>query len=98
MAFAAVLHITASTWGPSFRHTCLLYTAVVRPTMLYGSQIWGIELNGKPLAKSSLALLKRLQNQCLCRITGAYKRTLKAAMECKAVVPPLDVYIEATAI
>ena len=97
MAFAAVLCIAVSTWGPSFRYTQLLYTVVVRPIMLYGSQIWGIRLNSKPLAKSSLVLLEKLQNQCLCRITGAYKRTPKTAIKCKAAVPPLDVYIKAIA-
>jgi hypothetical protein len=66
--------------------------------MLYGAQIWGIGLNGKPLAKSSLAPLEKIQNQCLCRITGAYKRTPRAALEREAVVLPIDVYIEATAI
>ena len=65
--------------------------------MLYGAQIWGIGLNGKPLAKSSLVPLEKLQNQCLCKITGAYKRTPHTALEREAAVPPLDVYIEATA-
>jgi len=66
--------------------------------MLYGAQIWGLKLNGKPIAKSSLTLLDKLQNQYLRRITGAYKRTLRAAMEREAVVLLLDVYIDTTAI
>ena len=97
VAFAVVLCIAVSTWGLLFRHTRLLYTAVVRPIMLYGSQIWGIGLNGKLLAKSSLVSLEKLQNQCLCRITGVYKRTLRAAIKCKAVVPLLNIYIKAIA-
>ena len=65
--------------------------------MLYSAQIWGIGLNGKPLAKSSLAPLEKLQNQCLRRIIGAYKRILRAILERKVVVLLLDVYIEVTA-
>ena len=65
--------------------------------MLYGAQIWGIGLNNKPIAKRSLVPLDKLQNQCLYRITGVYKRTLYAAMEHKAAVPPLNVYIDTTA-
>jgi hypothetical protein len=65
--------------------------------MLYGAQIWGVGQNGKPIAKKSLAPLDKLQNQCLRRITGAYKRTPRAAMEREAAVPPLDVYIDTTA-
>ena len=93
-AFAATLQITALTWGPSFKHTCLLYTVVVRPTMLYRAQIWGIGLSGNLLAKSSLVLLVKLQNQCLHRITGAYKKMPSAALKHKAAVPPLDLYID----
>ena len=96
-AFAAASWITASTWGPSFRRTRLLYTAVVRPTMLYGAQIWGIGPSGNFLAKGSLAPLVKLQNQCLRRITGAYKRTPSAALEREAAVPPLDLYIDTVA-
>jgi len=61
-AFTTALQIAVSTWGPSFRHTQLLYMAVVRPTMLYSAQIWGVGLNGKPIAKRSLAPLDKLQN------------------------------------
>ena len=48
------------TYYSSFRLTRLLYTVVIRPTMLYGSQIWGLGLGGKALAKSALALLAKL--------------------------------------
>jgi len=65
--------------------------------MLYSTQIWGVRLNGKPIAKRSLAPLDKLQNQCLHRITEAYKQTLHAIMEHKAAVPPLNIYIDTTA-
>ena len=41
--------------------------------------------------------LKKLQNQCLYRITRAYKKTPRAVIKCKAAVPLLDIYIEVTA-
>jgi len=59
-AFAAALQITILTWGLSFRHTRLLYTAIVRLIMLYKAQIWGIGLSGNLLAKGSLVLLAKL--------------------------------------
>ncbi|KHJ30010.1 hypothetical protein EV44_g4183 [Erysiphe necator] len=46
VAFNAQSRITSSVWGPSVRSSRLLYTAIVRPTMLYGSQVWGIRPNG----------------------------------------------------
>ena len=42
--------------------------------------------------------LKAIQNKCLRRITGGYKRTPVAALEGEAGVPPLDLYTEATAL
>ena len=66
--------------------------------MLYSAQIRGIGLNSKPLTKNSLVFLKKLQNQYLYKITGAYKRTLRATLKCKAAIPLIDIYIEATTI
>ena len=66
--------------------------------MLYSSQIWGLGLGGKVLLKSALIPLAKLQNKCLYRTTGAYKRTLQAVLEREAAVLLLDVYIDTTAI
>jgi len=35
----------------------------------------------------------KLQNQCLCKTTRAYKKALSIALKCKAAVPPLNLYI-----
>ena len=73
------------------RRSRLLYTAVVRPSMTYGAQVWGVRMDGKPeLAKP----IQKVQNQCLRRITGAYKRTPIAALEREAAVPPIGLYLE----
>ena len=61
--------------------------------MLYKAQIWGIKLSDNFLIKGFLILLVKLQNQCLYRTIGAYKRTLSTALKHKAAVPPLDLYI-----
>ena len=96
-AFEAMARITASTWGPSMRRSRLLYSAIARPAMLYGAQIWGLRDNGEPIAPSKLQPLKAIQNKCLRRIAGAYKRTPTAAVERETVIPPLDLYINAIA-
>jgi hypothetical protein len=36
-ASEALARLAASTWGPSVRNSRLLYTAVVRPAILYGA-------------------------------------------------------------
>ena len=65
--------------------------------MLYSSQIWGLGLSGKVLLKNTLVPLAKLQNKCLYRTTGAYKKTLQAILEYKAAVLLLDIYINITA-
>ena len=97
-AYEAFSRITTSTWGPSMRRSRLIYTAVVRPTMLYGAQVWALRENGEPAASSLLQPLKAVQNKCLKRITGGYKRTPIAALEREAQVPPLDLYADTIAL
>jgi reverse transcriptase-like protein len=94
-AYAALSGITASTWGPSMRRSRLLYTAVVRPAMTYGSQVWGVRHDGEPAAAKPI---QKVQNQCLRRIAGAYKRTPIAALERETAVPPISLYTEARAL
>ena len=65
--------------------------------MLYSSQIWGLGLSGKVLLKSALAPLAKLQNKCLYRTIGAYRRTLQAILGYRTAVLPLNIYINITA-
>jgi hypothetical protein len=50
--------------------------------------------DGKPLARTTAAPLHKVQNDCLRRITGAYKRTPRAAMEQETRVMPIDLHME----
>ena len=93
-ASEALARIATSTWGPSARNFRLLYTAVVRPTLLYGSQEWSIRTNGEPLATTTAKPLHKVQNECLRKTTGAYKRTPRAVLEREAGVQPIDLYME----
>jgi hypothetical protein len=93
-AFKALSRIAATTWGPCMRRTRLLYTAVVRPAIVYGAHTWHTSANGKH-TKMNLQKLENVQNKCLRRITGGYKRTPRAALEREARVQPLDLYLDA---
>src|SRR6266513_5741038 len=72
----------------------LLYTAIVRPAMVYGVHAWHTGQNGKQM-KANLQQLEKIQNKCLRRITGGYKRTPRAALEREAKIMPLDLYCDA---
>jgi hypothetical protein len=89
----AMSRLATSTWGPSARHTRLLYTAVVRPTLLYGVQEWSTRTAGAALAASTVTPLHRVQNKCLRTIIGGYKRAPRAALEQETRIQPLDLYI-----
>jgi len=96
-AVTAIQRIAASTWGPGARSTRLLYTAVAKPAMLYGAPEWANREAGKPLARSRLGALEKVQNRALRVVTGGYKRTPRAALEREAEIPPIDLEIEAAA-
>jgi hypothetical protein len=95
-AFGALSRIAASTWGPCMRRTRLLYAAIARPAMVYGAQCWYMGADGKQ-AKANLKQLETIQNKCLKRVTGGYKRTPTAALEREAQIQPLDIYCDALA-
>jgi hypothetical protein len=49
----ALTRIAASTWGATFRKSRLVYAAVVRPALAYGTPIW-FSPEGKEATKPSL--------------------------------------------
>jgi hypothetical protein len=71
-AFESLARVTSSVWGPSVRKSRLLYTAVARPIMTYGSQIWTVNDKGGPMAQARTQAMAITQNRCLRKIIGAY--------------------------
>ena len=94
-AFNAMTRLTASTWEPSVRKSKLLYTAVARPAMTYGAQLWAVGTDGCVIPTARFKALQVLQNKCLRRTLGAYKRTPTAVLEKESQTPPMDLYITA---
>jgi hypothetical protein len=85
--------ITTSVWGPSVRKSRLIYTAVARPVMMYGSQIWAAMPGQDISTTTKLTALAKIQNKCFRKVVGAYKGTPIAAIEREAEIPPLDLHI-----
>jgi hypothetical protein len=81
--------VVARTWGLKPRVLHWLYTAVVRPRILYGSVVWWPSLD-KAYVRGSLAKLQRLA--CL-GITGAMRTTPSAALNIILGLPSLPVCI-----
>ena len=75
------------------RRSRLLYSAVVRPILLYGGQVWGAGRGDATPGKSLVKPLRNVQNKCLRRTLGAYKRTFIAALERETAISPLDIQL-----
>lgn len=90
----SINRLTASTWGATFHQAKVLYKAIVRPALLFGSQIWLNPEAGKNNSKPLTQPLEKLQNKCLRKITGCYKSTSTQVMEHETGIPPLDLYTQ----
>jgi len=92
---AALGRIAGAVWGASVRRTRLLYTAVARPAMIYGIQVWGCsERADRTMHADATKKLRKIQNRCLRKVTGGYRRTPAAMLEREAAVAPIDLYTE----
>ena len=96
-AFDSLARVTSSVWGPSVRKSRLLYTAVARPIMTYGAQIWTVGEEGRLITGARTAALTVTQNKCIRKIMGAYQRTPTAALERESAIPPIDIFLRSQA-
>ena len=92
-AFESMARITTSVWGPSVTKSRLIYTAIARPVMMYGSQVWAARPGQEISSTTKLAPLATIQNKCLREVMEAHKRTPIPAIERESEVPPLDLHI-----
>ena len=89
----ALTKISTSTWGATFPKARLVYTAVVRPAMTYGSTIWHTP---KDIKKSNgiSNKLAVIQNKCLQTIAGAFKATPIPVLEAETYIAPIDIHLD----
>jgi hypothetical protein len=63
--------------------------------MTYGAQVWAVGKDGGVIPTARFKALQVLQNKCLRRTLGAYKRIPIAVLEKESETPPIDLYITA---
>jgi hypothetical protein len=77
-----------------------MYKVTIYSSSKTDNVIWcldlGYRVKWKTISKKLFSASKET-TKLVCRIIGAYKRTPRAVLEREAAVPPLDMYIEATA-
>ena len=90
----AIHRLTASTWGATHKKGQHLYKAAVRPVITYGSSVWHSPEGTPEYRKTNLTKLATFQNECLRRITGAFKATPIMELQHEAGITALDTQIE----
>ena len=71
----ALTRIATSALGVTFGKARIVYTAVVRPALLYRGPIWFSPDGTEATKPSLLRPLEVIQNRCLWAISGAYRAT-----------------------
>ena len=71
----ALTRISALACGPNLREARLLYTAVIRPVIAYGSAVFHTTTGPGGSPRGTAAQLIRYQNKSLRALLGAYKAT-----------------------
>ena len=91
--------IVGSKWGLKPNMMRWVYTAIVRPAMVYGSHIWYkksvMKRNGRKVTHTKLQKVQRL---ALLLMTGASKSSPTDALEAITNITPLFLFIEGEAI
>lgn len=84
---------TGSTWGATFKNARQIYTAIVRPAIVFGSPIWHT-----PSVDGGLTNMTKklgiIQNVGLRKVTGAYKATPIRELQVEAAIPPIQIYLD----
>ena len=83
-----------STWGASFQRARHLYTAVVRPTITFGCQVWSSPEGTQGYCRNLTKPIEKIQREALRNITGAYKSVATAVLEREANITPLHLYTQ----
>ncbi|EED11537.1 conserved hypothetical protein [Talaromyces stipitatus ATCC 10500] len=89
---AGLSSIAGSTWGTPLVHLWKIYTAVLQPQIMYACFTWYIRggrgfTGAQRAAEQAIGLI---QDQALHRISGAFKRTSRQALEVCIHVSPAE--------
>lgn len=86
--------LTQSTWGANFQKSRLLYNALVRPALTYGSAVWSEAGPKGQIPERIVKPLRSLQRKCLKLITGAYNSTSSRVLEHETSTLPIEIYLK----
>ena len=85
--------IAAKTWGPSLLRSLAVYKAVIRSVICYAASVVTTPNCTSDRGKATERALAKEQNDCLRRVTGAYKSTPITALETLTGCPPINLLL-----
>jgi len=92
--FSMCKRVVGRQWGFGSRIMLWLYTAVIRPSIDYGSVAWAHTAQQHGVIRR----LRQVQHGACLAITGALKSTPTEAMECILGLLPLDIHVQGRAL
>jgi hypothetical protein len=85
------------TWELLMLQACQVYIIVIQPALIYRAIVWH-HPQLTPTAKLSTAgiigKLAKLQNKCIQRIAGIYKKTSLLIVKTEVFILFLDIYLD----
>ena len=90
----ALGRLAQSTWGATFHKAKLVYNAVVRPAVTYGSPIWAEPGIAGKIPERVIKPLRSIQRRCLKIVTGAYNSTSSKVLDHETSTLPKEIYLK----
>lgn len=93
ISLVTVTRACGKTWGFKPKISHWLYTAVIRPSIIYAAVVWWPKVTQRTTIKN----LARIQRLAELITTGAISSTPTAALDAILNLPPLDIFIKGEA-
>lgn len=89
----ALSRLTTSTWGACFAKAKLLYSAVVRPAITFGSTVWHSPCGAPDNTRKTDKLLSDVQRECLRVVSGGFRATPQPIIEAETNTMPMQLHL-----
>ena len=86
--------LAGSTWGATFARCRTVYSMVIRPMLTFAASIWHQSQGTKEFSRTPARKLGKIQNDCLRKVTGAYKATPIPVLEAESSIALLEFQLD----
>lgn len=94
MQVQTISGLVQSTRGVTFYKAKLLYSAIVRPALIYVSPVWAITGAKDKIPEMIVKPPRSIQCKCLQKVIGASKSISTKVSEHKTLILPIEIYLK----